>query len=355
MIITKPVSSLNVKDWMFIISSLAILAGLTLSIVSWLRICSEQCSDTHNYRIFGTQFETIGMVFFPSLTACHFLSKRNEYFGWIASLMLAGALGSEMMFIEVQKRDIGHWCPVCLSIAACVFIAFSFYAGTYLINLNSTIKEGQKGKIMRNVSKGFSSVLCVFIGLFFAYFGIAKVDQLRAQEDSIKDRIVFGNLSSPVDVYVFTDWQCPACRNVEPALVKMAPVIEKKARLTFVDFIIHPETLNFIPYNLSFMLNNKGNYLELRDVLTKISTKTGDPSEQEIEKALAPLGIKYHQLSYSDVAVGIKYFKHLGKEFKITSTPTVIIVNKATKKGKKLHGGSEITEANLLKAIETLQ
>lgn len=103
------------------------------------------------------------------------------------------------------------------------------------------------------------------------------------------------------------------------------------------------------------MIHDKGKYLELRDALTKISTQTGDPTEQDVEKAIEPFGVKYEQLSYSDVAVGIKYFKHLGKEFKVTSTPTVVVVNKTLKKGKKMHGASEITEANILKAIETLQ
>lgn len=355
MIQTKRLSSLSTQDWMFILSSLAILSGLVLSIISWLKICSEQCNDTHQYRIFGMPFETIGLIFFPALLASHFLSKKYESLSWIGGSLLAGAFGAEIMFIAVQKREIGHWCPVCLGIATCVFIAGCAYAGTYLMNLNETIKEGQKGKIMKNVMRGFGSVMCLFFGLFVAYVGIGKVDKLKAQEDSIKDRIVFGNLSSPIDVYIFTDWQCPACRSIEPALVNMAPTLEKNARVTFVDFIIHPETLNFIPYNLSFMLNNKEHYLKLRDLLTQISEKTGDPSEQEIEKMIAPLGVKYNQLSYSDVAVGIKYFKHLGKEFKVTSTPTVILVNKSTKKGKKLHGGSEITEANILKAIETLK
>lgn len=346
---------LSARDWIFIFSSLAILSGLTLSVISWLKLCTEQCAATHHYRIFGIQFETIGLLFFPVLTVFHFFSRKYDACRLIAGILLATALGAELMFIDVQKREIGHWCPVCLGIAGCVTAAAIGYGLNYLMNLKTTIKEGQKGEIMQRVLKGFGSLMFVFFGLFFAYFGVGKADQLKAQEDTIKERIVFGNLNSPVDVYIFTDWQCPACRGIEPTLVKIAPAIEKKARVTFVDFIIHPETLNFIPYNLSFMIHNKDKYLELRDALTKISTKTGDPTEQDVEKAIAHSGIKYDQLSYSDVAVGIKYFKHLGKEFKITSTPTVVIVNKSTKKGKKLHGGSEITESNILKAIDSLQ
>ena len=37
----------------------------------------------------------------------------------------------------------------------------------------------------------------------------------------------------------------------------MYPRIMKKAGLMFVDRAIHPETMNYIPYNLSFMINEK--------------------------------------------------------------------------------------------------
>lgn len=354
MLAAASISHSGLKKWLFVLSSLAIFAGFIFSIIAWLRVCSDQCAPTHHYRFFQIQFETIGLIFFPCLTACHLLSRRYRQCFWITGILLASALGAEMVFIEIQKREIGQWCPVCLSIAGCIVLAVSAYIGNYLINLNSMIKEGHKGEIMRNIRNGFGSMMFVFLGLFLAYFGVGKADELKTQEDSIKNRIVFGNLNSPIDVYVFTDWQCPACRSAEPALVKLAPVIEKKARLTFVDFIIHAETLNFIPYNISFMVHNKDKYLELRDMLTQISTKTGDPSEDDIEKLAAKLGVKYNQLSYSDVAVGIKYFKHLGKEFNVTSTPTVVVVNKSTKKGKKLHGASEITEGNVIKAIDSL-
>lgn len=226
---SKRLSALDVKDWLFIFSSLVIAIGLILSIVSWLRICSDQCAPTHNYRLFGIQFESIGLVFFPLLTACHFLSRKYEVCDLLTGILLASAVGAEIIFIDVQKRDIGHWCPVCLSIAGCVVAAAIAYAVSYLISLNSMIKEGQKGEIMQKVWKIFGSIMCVFLGLFLAYVGVGKADQLKAQEDSIKDRIVFGKSDSPVDVYIFTDWQCPACRSIEPTLVKIAPDIETKS------------------------------------------------------------------------------------------------------------------------------
>ena len=54
------------------------------------------------------------------------------------------------------------------------------------------------------------------------------------------------------------------------------------------------------------------------------------------------------------MALGLKYFKTLGTEFDINSTPTLVLVNEATKKGKKLYGFAEINEENINKAIDKL-
>src|ERR1700733_15134326 len=114
---------LSLTDWLFILSSLAILSGLTLSIISWLRLCSDQCAATHNYRLYGMPIESFGLLFFPALTVCHFLSRKYEICSIIAGILIASAVGAELFFIDIQKREIGHWCPVCLSIAGCVIAA----------------------------------------------------------------------------------------------------------------------------------------------------------------------------------------------------------------------------------------
>lgn len=350
----KRLSLASPSGYFFVLSSLAIIAGFVLSIISWMQICTEQCGEAHNYRICGFQFETFGLTFFPALAAFHFLSVPYRTFGYVAGLLLASACGAEIMFILLQKYTICHWCPICLSIAGTVGLASLAYLLDYSFELKSLMNEGKRSEIMRFIRRGVAPIIVVIFGFLFAYFGVAKVNKLQAIENSIKEAIAFGNKSSPIDIYLFSDWECPACRQLEPNLVKMAPEIMKKARLTFVDFTIHPETLNFTPYNLAFMVNNKSQYLQLRDALTKISEKTGTPSDKDVEEAIAPLGIKYKQLNYSDVALGMKYFKHLGKEFEINSTPTMVIVNRSAKKGKKLYGPSEITESNVTKAIKVL-
>lgn len=339
----------------FTISTLAILAGLILTIVSALHLCSESCAPTQNYRILGLDFSTFGLVFFPLLLGSHLLSKNSPLLSYITGAMVASALGAEIQMIVIQKREIGQWCPVCLSIAFTLLIVAGCYSVGFLRNLKQSIDNLQKEKIMQNLTKGASSIALLFVGFFIAFFGISKVNPLDAIETSIKESIVFGNKESPVDIYIFTDWACPACRQLEPELEKSIPTFLKQARLTFVDFTVHPETLNFVPYNLSFMINNKNAYLKLRHALTALSVKTGTPTEDQIEKIAHDSGVKFKLLNFADVSLGNKYFKHLGTEFGINSTPTMVIVNRTAKKGKKLYGGSQITEENVLKAIETLK
>lgn len=344
----------NTRDWLFIISSLAILTGFALTIISWLNICTEECAAVHNYRLHGWRFEAFGFIFFPLLIIFHFSSRFYEKATYAAAALLMGATGAELMFVFAQKYIIRHWCPVCLSIAASVGIAAIVYGINYFLGLTSMNKEGKRREVMFTIWKGIASLSIIAAGFLFAATGIAKFNPLQAEENSIKDSLSFGNPNSSIEVYVFTDWACPACRKVEPTLVKIAPEIMRHAKLTFVDFAIHPTTLNFTPYNLAFMVHSKDKYLEVRDALTRLAIETATPNDQDIERLAKGVGTQYQQLNYADIALGIKYYKHLGNEFGISSTPTMVIINRQEKKGKKLYGPGQITQTNVMNAIELL-
>jgi hypothetical protein len=142
---------------------------------------------------------------------------------------------------------------------------------------------------------------------------------------------------------------------VEPAIEAMAPQLMKEAQVTFVDTVVHPETLNYAPYNISFMANSKPKYFQIREALGKLSVKTKKPTEDEVRKTIAPLSVTYIELPFEDITVAMRYFEELTDKFKVTGTPTIAIVNTSAKKGKKLAGVEEITEANVLKAIHALK
>lgn len=328
-------------DWPYHLASVFILAGSILTLISWLKLCSTYCSDAHNYRLFGIPFEISGAFFFLALGILHFLKKTKPIL-----LLISSGLGAELYFIYLQKATIGSWCPVCLSIAFCIASLMLCYLIIYKNQHNEGFMHPNRFTVLLSFT--------LIFGLASSFFGVGKIDQLGAAETTLKEEIKFGNKSSPIEVYVFTDWACPACRAAEPAIEAMASKVTQEAQLTFVDAVVHPETLNFAPYNISFMANNKPQYFQIRNALGKLSMKNKKPNDQDISAAVAPLGVSYRELPYEDVALTMKYFDELVDKLKVTGTPTVAIINPVSKKGKKL-SGKEITEANVLKAIHALR
>lgn len=288
------------------------------------------------------------------MICAEYFSKRFKSLESIVAVGISASLGAEIMFTYAQYAIICKWCPICLMVATTVAILFILISIRSINKLVASINNHQNEEIMKNLFKGASCLFIIFLGFFFSFLGFGKFNQLQAAENNIKESIAFGNLKSPIEIYIFTDWECPSCRKIEPMLDTSGPEIMKKARVIFVDLPVHPESMNFTPFNLSFMIKDKKDYLKIRDILTEISLKTDAPTDEQVEAAVKKINVKYEQLNYADVSVGIKYFKHLAKQFNVDRTPTVVIVNKDKKKGKKLIGATEISAVNILNAIEAL-
>jgi protein-disulfide isomerase len=333
---------------------LCVLIGLILTIVSLVGLCSSQCAEGQNWRLFGLPFEALGLVFFTTALIGQWLALKNFRIAYIQLLVLATGIGAELYFIYVQKYLIGTWCPICLSIAGFLTAAFVFHY--FYVHFQSKLQQPDiQEKTMLTKWKGFTSFSAIIFGLTLAFLGVSKSDAMQAAKTSIKESLIFGNPSSNLEVYLFTDWACPACRKLEPNLQKMIEKVDGDAKVFFIDHAIHPETLNFVPYHLSFIINNKHKYYELRSMLTDISEKTSSPTEEQVKEAAARHGVTYTELNFMDIALAIKFYKTLGEKYGIKGTPTIVIINTETKKGKKLSGNGEITAENLTDAINTLK
>lgn len=341
-------SNSPLPTWSRWLVPLALFAGLVLSVISALHLCTSDCAAAHEYRLWGFKFEEVGIPFFAALNLGYWFSRSRPTLLFVVLLALLGGVGAEAMFIYAQKAIIGHWCPVCLAIAGCIALAA---IGILIPFLQNSIQDFK----MNQYFSRFLFIFAVAAGFTSSFFGFTKFDRLAAAEEDLKTTLAFGDQNSPVEVYFFTDWLCPACRQIEPSIEAMFPKITTKARFYFVDMAIHPETLNFTPYNLAFITYNKKDYFKLRHGLTELSRKTSSPTDHQIEEIAKKIGVKFKELGYADATTGIKYFKHLSKQFNIDKTPTLVIINRADKKGKKLQGEKEITEANVLKTIETLK
>ena len=337
----------------YLLAWVAILAGFVMTIISWVGLCSDQCLEVHNYRYFGLTFEAMGFTFFILAAIFHALSRWYPWATATLALLVAAGVGSEIAFILIQKFTIGQWCPVCLSIAAIVIILGIILSFEAYFRNEDYFVEGQGRITMFTLLKGFSLTAVFVLGLFLALVGVFKPEKSFADGSVDLADPIFGNKNSPVEVYFITDWFCPACKRMEPYLEPIFPKIMKKASLIFVDKAIHPESLNYTPYNLSFMVNNKDKYLELRKVLAELAKKTKTPTPEQVQAAIEPLGVKYVQLNYSDIDSGMRFFQGISTTFEVNMTPTMVIANRKSLKARKLVG-SEISEDNIMQAIDEM-
>lgn len=345
--------SKRVANLSFWIVATALGAGLALSFFSWLEICVEHCSANKDFRLLGLPFAYVGMAFFLALFSSHLLSWNYEWLSRPVGWMIASSLGAEGVFIAVQKNQIGHWCPVCLSIAATLLIAAVAFFGN---RLYYNVKDHQQGDPMiKKIKIALESVSFVVIGFIIAFMGVSKIDPLQANTDKMRDKLEMGNTTAPIEVYFVTDWFCPSCKKVEPLIEKLYPKIQSKVGFFFVDFPIHAKSMNFSPYNLAFLINDKPQYFAARKMLMHLAEETEDPTDEDIEKASRKAGLKLKELSYLDVKGGMENFNKIVQKYKLDSTPTLIILNTKTTKFTKLEGTDEINEASVIKAIDALE
>ena len=187
------------------------------------------------------------------------------------------------------------------------------------------------------------------IGLAVAFFGV-KNESEAAEVD-----LFLGRSKSSTMVYFISDWFCPGCRNIEPRIEGMFPDIARLAKVGFVDFPIHKETLNFTPYNLLFLSYEKEKYFPLRKALSGLALKTKTPTREEVQAVVAPLGVKLRQLDYAEVLYGLQSNLTVYRGFNINSTPSVVVTNTRTKKTKILVGDKQITEHAVKSAIAEVE
>ena len=322
---------------------LAIPAGLILSVTALIKICSS-CSETANYRIFDQDFGWFGIGFFVLISCLLFARKRSACLGWLMTSLLFAAAGAEARFIWIQKYDIGQWCPICLGLAAAVFIACCAASWEQLRILTS------KGATMKSIMARL-----ILLPLFFALGLGAALSGVKKEADAAELDMYLGKTSSKTTVYFVSDWFCPACRKAEPVIEKMYPELAKSARVGFIDYPIHRETTNFTPFNLQFLMNEKAKYISLRKALADLSQKTKTPSEAEVQAAIAPLGVKLKPLNYSDTTYGLQANLMIYRGYNVRFTPTVVVANDKTKKSKLLVGEDHITLPAIRAAITEVE
>lgn len=348
----KGYSNSSVSYWLV---GLFLAAGLALSVFSWLELCVQHCSANQEYRLFGYSFAKIGILFFTTLTLLHLLSKKFEILKPFVGWLIASALGAEFVFIAIQHYEIGRWCPVCLAIAATILFAALVLLFGYIKSFNAAIHSRNREEIMQKIKNGCLSVFFIILGTLLAFIGIGKANTAEAAAKEMKDRLAFGTKNSPIEVYFITDWYCPACRKIEPLIEKLYPQIKSDVSFYFIDYAIHKKSLNFTPYNLAFLANDKPKYFQARQLLMNVAKETESPNDEDISQASTKQGLHFKELPYLDVKTGIEFFDTVSTKYKLHATPTIIITRPSRNQIISLEGADEISEKKVLEAIEKLK
>ncbi len=265
------------------------------------------------------------------------------------------AFGAESHFIEIQRYQIKHWCPVCLSIAACVGLAATCIFVPYVKELIYAIQKHNKDAIMDHLKSASTFVLFVFIGFLIAFFGTTKIDAAEVAIEEIKNKIAFGSHGSPIEMYIVTDWFCSSCNKLEPVIEKIVAKVYPKAAIYFIDYSIHKNSLNFVPYNISFMINSKNQYFLARRALAELGGKNENPTDEDVAAVAQKYQIPFRELPYKDIKAGMDYFDKIVSKYDLDSTPTVLIVNTKNNKVVKMEGRDEISEEKIIKAIDSMK
>jgi len=326
-------------------SSLLILAGVILAILSWTDLCSfGGCTEAHEYRFYGLSLPLVGTIYFSALGLLLLLSCRWPRSAPLFHLTLAAGAGAELVMIHLQHNVIQAWCLLCVGIAFVVYLLC-------ISGIFAALQESRRLSTMNKrqfLSKTVLLLLFAAAGFLVSFAGISKPEAAELETS-------LGKQNSRIEVLVFSDWLCPVCVKVEPALETALPQLEKKAKISFIDKPVHKESMNFVPYHLSFLVNEKAKYLQLRKALFELAKTSKNPSLEDVKRVVAPLGVTYKQLSFMDVSQMMAKSQALANEHKVGGTPTIVILNSSSKKSKTLVGSRDITAENLLKAVKSLE
>lgn len=161
----------------------------------------------------------------------------------------------------------------------------------------------------------------------------------RLQGENLKTR---GPASAPVQIVEFSDFQCPACRNTEPELLRILSQYPAQVQLVFRHFPLPGHRWAAISHQAAECANIQGKFWEYHDRLYQEqphwSSVTTPPAEIFLVYA-RDLGIDLDRfgrcLTDEKVKRSIQEEKSRGESLKVTATPTFFI------DGERLVGPAE--------------
>jgi thiol-disulfide isomerase/thioredoxin len=152
-----------------------------------------------------------------------------------------------------------------------------------------------------------------------------------------------------IQVRFYTDYFCPPCLAMEPAVEPVLRNLLKKKiiTLTMIDVPLHRHSPLFAQYFI-YALKGKNDLdqaLKVRHILFEAAASTHVTTREQLEEVLQSKGIPYEIFDHQPY---FNRYNDLIKEDRISSTPTCVII-KGDK--KEAFGGRQ----DILKALKNLQ
>jgi len=138
--------------------------------------------------------------------------------------------------------------------------------------------------------------------------------------------------SGNIQVRLYTDYFCPPCRGMEPAVEPVLRDLIKRGaiRLTLVDTPYSRHSPLYARYFL-YALKEKNELehaLKIRNILFEAASDGNATTKEQVENLLKHKGISYSTFDASSV---FNRFNSLIKEDRIQATPTCVIVRSGKK------------------------
>lgn len=317
---------MNPTERMFTIGfAVCATAGILLSVLSFFGWCTlEGCTLLHGFKVYGIDVSLWGAAYFSLLLLLVFLS-RYRWADLTRTLMVAAGLGVEAVLIYVQWV-MDNYCAVCMVVAFIV-------AALCLVELWRLLSRRVAGN-KRKVSAGFRAAIIlmgVVLGVLAAQPVISglHLDRLAELEES---RAIYDDLPGigkengwPM-IRVYSDYFCPYCQKVEPAVNEVLREHLDRSRVIFCDLPIHGNASKmYITFFLGVLLadNDQEKVLQAREVLFDLAEKKVLDSET-VKERLAEAGIV---LENDFEKISEVYEKCIALSYKdnVKATPTVVL------------------------------
>jgi len=331
-------------------------AGVVVSALSAIKeLCSEACTAAHTFTFFRMPMQALGVAYFVGLLVVAIVMGKVQRPLWwrrIFTAMVAMGVGAEVWFLGIQVFQIGKICIFCAIVAGIVAVIALLWSAMQWKPTMETIRGGSNMSMFGRLAGRGGLVLAALAAGFLVSF--AGLRPTSAASEVLNPYI--GNQMSRVEVIFITDWFCPSCIKAEPAMAEIVTKLSDKAKFTFIELNIHENSYNYVPANLSFLLNEKRSYLKLRQGLHALAKKTTTPTEEELRTMARQYGVTYKPLPLSTVVKGLQFAAGLVSIGGINSTPTVLVVNRKNGANTVLQGDKAITldaVSSAVKLIET--